>query len=115
MVFKELSTLFSRYSQYAFSNTTSLRKQIILGDFWGGRFVPHRGLHSLAARAKSLPAKNFGVGVHDIQGLFEAPILDEADDFTVKGRRVIFVFMQNYDTRDAQQQLKWPHASRKRL
>lgn len=54
----------------------------------------------------SLPAKNFGVGVHDIQGLFEAPVLDKADDFTVKGRQVIFVFMQNYDTRDAQQQLK---------
>lgn len=60
----------------------------------------------------SLPAKNFGVGVHDIQGLFEAPILNKADDFTVKGRHVIFVFMQNYDTRDAQQQLKQQQASK---
>lgn len=68
--------------------------------------------HSLAVSTDSLPAKNFGVGVHDIQGLFEAPILNKADDFTVKGRHVIFVFMQNYDTRDAQQQLKQLHASK---
>lgn len=65
----------------------------------------HR-LHSLAVSTNNLPAKNFGVGVHDIQGLFETPILNKADDFTVKGRHVIFVFMQNYDTRDAHQQLK---------
>lgn len=46
------------------------------------------------------------MGVHDIQGLFEAAILHKADDFTVKGRHVIFVFMQNYDRRDAQPEIK---------
>lgn len=46
------------------------------------------------------------MGVHDIQGLLEAAILNKADDFTVKGRHVIFVFMQNYDTRDAQPEIK---------
>ena len=43
-----------------------------------------------------LPAEHFWVGVHDIQRLFKAPILNEADNFTVKGRQVVPVLMQNY-------------------
>lgn len=50
-------------------------------------------------KSDSLPAKHFGVGVHDIQRLFEAAILNKANYFTVKGRHIIPVFMQNCDSR----------------
>lgn len=61
---------------------------------------------NLVVNINSLPSKNFGVGVHDIQRLFKAPILNKANYFTVKGRRVIFVFMQNYDRWDAKPKIK---------
>lgn len=67
---------------------------------------PNRLRHNVAVNTNSLPAKNFGVGVHDIQRLFKAPILDKANYFTVKGRQVIFVFVQNYDTWDAKPDIK---------
>lgn len=37
------------------------------------------------------------MGVHDIQRLFEAAILNKANYFTVKGRQIIPVFVQNCD------------------
>lgn len=37
------------------------------------------------------------MGVHDIQRLFEAAILNKANNFTVKGRHIIPVFVQNCD------------------
>lgn len=39
------------------------------------------------------------MGVHDIQRLFEAAILNKANNFTVKGRHIIPVFVQNCDRR----------------
>lgn len=47
----------------------------------------------------NLPAEYFWVGVHDIQRLFEAAILNKADYFTVQGRHIIPVFMQNCNRR----------------
>lgn len=39
------------------------------------------------------------MSVHDIQGLFEAAILNKANYFTVKGSHVIPVFVQYCDRR----------------
>lgn len=39
------------------------------------------------------------MGVHDIQRLFEAAILNKANNFTVKGRHIIPVLVQNCDRR----------------
>lgn len=38
--------------------------------------------------------------VHDIESLFEAAILNKANYFTVKGRNVVSVFVQNYNRRE---------------
>lgn len=38
--------------------------------------------------------------VHDIQSLFEAAILNKANYFTVKGRHIVSVFVQNCDRRE---------------
>lgn len=42
------------------------------------------------------------MGVHDIQRLFEAAILNKANYFTVKGHHIIPVFVQNCDRGDKQ-------------
>lgn len=56
-----------------------------------------------------LPAEHLWMGVHDIQRLFEAAILNKANDFTVKGRHIIPVFVQNCDRRDGRHVLNTAH------
>ena len=40
------------------------------------------------------------MSVHDIQSLFEAAVLSKANDFTLKGRHIFPVILQNWDRRE---------------
>lgn len=122
MVFRELSTRFNLYSQYAFSNTTSLKildSNILTTSSRGTTEETTRANPSQRKKTKKqvakhlredggdcLPAEHLWVSVHDIQRLFEAAILNKANDFTVKGRHIIPVFVQNCGRREGRRELQ---------
>ncbi len=65
--------------------------------------INSRGRFCLISLLYSLPAEHFRMGVHDIQRLFEAAILNKANDLTVKGRHIIPVLVQNCHREHIQQ------------